>query len=146
MFSEPFAPGVAQTGSPLMRRLCVLTARSDLYGPPAENFHHLWLCSHLSPRCTSVGKIIARQMKLCSRANVSDPLRNQYPVSLGISLSLSLPSLPLPPPTRRVSGSARPPFSLQDSRSSNAKIDTLASGRSRSCNHRELLNRPTDIF
>lgn len=96
-----------------MWRLCVLTASSDLYSPPAEIFHHLWLCSHLSPRCTSVGKIIARQMKLCSRANVLDPHHTNTPyLSASPSLPLWLPHT-RSSPTRRVSGSACLPFTYK---------------------------------
>lgn len=36
----------------------------DLCSPPVENLCHLW-CSHLSPHCTSVGKLIMLQMKPC---------------------------------------------------------------------------------
>lgn len=97
-----------------MWRLCVLTASSDLYSPPAEIFHHLWLCSHLSPRCTSVGKIIARQMKLCSQANVLNPLHTNT-TYLSASLSLFFLSLSHSRslPTRRVSGSACLPFTYK---------------------------------
>lgn len=81
--------------------------------------------SHLSPHCASVGKIIALQMKLCSPANVSQPSSN----------ALRPPSAT----TRRVSRAA-PASYLQDSCSSNAKINKLASGRSQRCDHWALLN------
>lgn len=59
----------------------LLPRRFDLCSPPAENLCHLWR-SHLSPQCTSVGKIIMLQMKLPSLCRL---MFNALPPPLSLS-------------------------------------------------------------
>lgn len=126
--------------------MCILPASSDLYSPPAEILHHLWLRSHLSLRCTWAGKIIAWQMKLCSRAKVWDPpppLTNS-PYLSTISLSIFNPHPPHPHPLQTGGSVALPAhFHLQDSRSSNVKKKSIT-GRQGEVTHAIAENYLTD--
>lgn len=88
----------------------LLAWRFDLCSPPVENLCHLWR-SHLSPHCTSVGKIITLQMKLCSLCWLMFKALSLLP---SCSLSLSLSTI------GRVNRSVLTSY-LQDSCLSNAK-------------------------